>query len=152
MAPAFLYEEGGREVARSSAPVLPQYYGSTLIDNAASWRGTSCWQDLRSLFTEELVWSKALLALLYGKHLSFDVSLFRTLLLLPLIGGWHISRSALHYSAWTLMLRFLRIHVHDNCFHTSPNASNGTEDVIIKRSECMHTDRVKQVLSTGGLL
>lgn len=72
---ASLHEEGGREVARSTAPVPPHYYGSTLIDKAACWRGTSCWQDLRRLFTEELVWSKAPLALLYGKHSAFDVSL-----------------------------------------------------------------------------
>lgn len=37
--PAFLYEEGGKEggeMARSTAPMLPQHYGSTLIDKAAS--------------------------------------------------------------------------------------------------------------------
>lgn len=58
------------------APVPPQYCESTLIDKATWWRGPSCWQDLRRLFTEELVWSGALIALLYGKDLSFDVSLF----------------------------------------------------------------------------
>lgn len=46
---------------RSAAP-LPHYAllcpNSTLIDKAAQWRGTSCWQDLRRLFTEELVWCR----------------------------------------------------------------------------------------------
>lgn len=62
-------------MARSAAPVPSQCYGGTLIDKAACWGGTSCWHDLRRLFKEELVWSKALLTLLYGKHLAFDVSL-----------------------------------------------------------------------------
>lgn len=42
-----------------TAPVPPQYCESTLIDKATCWRGPSCWQDLRRLFTEELVWSGA---------------------------------------------------------------------------------------------
>lgn len=67
-------EEGWR--VRIIAPVPPQYFESTLIDKATCWRGPSCWQDLRRLFTEELVWSGAPIALLYGKDLSFDVSLF----------------------------------------------------------------------------
>lgn len=103
-----VWRRGGE--VRIIASVPSQYYGSTLIDKAAYWRGGG----LLLAGSEEavyrgVVWSEALLTLLYGKHLSFDVSLplscfllilappCFSALILSFIAAWHISRPASRY-------------------------------------------------------